>query len=61
MQSQQNHANDEQKVNEGTRHPVYDKPNQPKHDQNARDNEQHHVRSLSDETLNPSRLPEEMQ
>jgi hypothetical protein len=53
MQGQQNHANHEQKVNKGTRHPVYDKSNQPKHDQNPRDNEQHHVRRLSGETLNP--------
>jgi hypothetical protein len=54
MQGQQNQANDKQKVNEGTRHPVCDKSNQPKHDQNPRDYEQHHVRRLSGETLNPA-------
>jgi hypothetical protein len=51
MEGQENHTDDEQKVNERARHPVRDKSNHPKDNQNPREIKQHGVRSLSGESL----------
>jgi hypothetical protein len=52
MEGEYNDTNDEQKVDERTRHPIGDKSNSPKNDQNRRDGQQHDVRNLSGESLN---------
>jgi hypothetical protein len=52
MERQHSHTNDEQKVNERARHPVYEKSNHPKNNQNRRDGKQYDVWSHSGESLN---------
>lgn len=51
MEGNQNHTNDEQKVNERARHSICNKSNPPKNNQNCRDDKQHDVRTLSSESF----------
>lgn len=59
MQGKDDQTNDEQKVNERTRHPIRNESNYPKNNQNRREYKQH-GRSLSGESLNVSRLSEKI-
>jgi hypothetical protein len=52
MEGNQNHTDDEQKVNERARHSIRNKSNSPENNQNCRDDKQRHVvRNLSGESF----------
>ena|ERR1700674_1091087 len=61
MEGENNQTNNEQKVNERARHPIRNKSNYPKNNQNRRKCQQHGGRSLSGESLNATRISEKTQ